>query len=357
MRARSLPASVVGALAGLALLSNPAQAQGPAPTSVLPPSNQLSAEARAVLMRMEAAKAPDLKGDLARQRTFYDAFNDDRLAEMRRRFKVREAHETFNGVRVATVEPVGGASARNKDRVLINVHGGAFMWGAGAGALVEAIPIAATMGVRVVTVDYRLAPEHHYPAASEDVTAVYRALLDRYPAANIGIYGCSAGGVITAQAVAWIRRQGLPRPGAIGTLCGTGAPYSGDSPYLAGLAPTGPGTQPLPDILPTPYMAGVSRDDAAAYPLTSDAETALMPPTLLLAGGRDFAVGALSLAHRRLTRLGVESDLQLFDGLPHAFFVWPDMPESEEAYARIAGFFDHWLAVDPVPSPPSTRRP
>lgn len=355
MRAPPVFPSAAAAIVGLALLTNPARAQGP--TSILPPSNQLSPEARAVLLRMEAAKAPDFKGDLGRQRAFYDAFNDDRLAEMRRRFKVREAHDTLNGVSVDTVEPVGGVSARNKDRVLINVHGGAFMWGAGAGALVEAIPIAATMGVRVVTVDYRLAPEHRYPAASEDVMAVYRALLDRYPAANVGIYGCSAGGVITAQAVAWIRSQGLPRPGAIGTLCGTGAPYSGDSPYLAGLVPTDLGAPPLPDILPTPYMAGVSRDDAAAYPLTSDAETALMPPTLLLAGGRDFAVSALSLAHRRLARLGVESDLQLFDGLPHAFFVWPDMPESEEAYARIAGFFDRWLGVDPLSSQPPTRRP
>ncbi|USQ95420.1 alpha/beta hydrolase [Caulobacter sp. RL271] len=357
MRARSVLASVAGAVAGLALLTDPARGQGPSPTSVLPPSNQLSAEARAVLLRIEAAKAPDFKGDLSRQKAFYGAFNDERLAEMRRGFKVVEAHDTLNGVPVDTVEPIGGASARNKDRVLINVHGGAFLWGAGSGALVEAIPIAATMGVRVVAVDYRLAPEHRYPAASEDVAAVYRALLARYPAANIGIYGCSAGGVITAQAVAWIRRQGLPRPGAIGTLCGTGAPYSGDSPYLAGLAPTGPGTPPLPDVLPTPYMAGVSHDDAAAYPLTSDAETALMPPTLLLAGGRDFAVSALSLAHRRLARLGVESDLQLFDGLPHAFFVWPDMPESKEAYARIASFFDRWLGVDPLSSPPSTRRP
>lgn len=352
---------IVGIVALSAILAAgaAASAQTPAPISWLPPSNQLSAEALTVLERMDAAKAPDFKGDLASQREFYDRFNDDRLAEMRRVFHTRERGETLNGVKVDIVEPVDGVAARNRYRVLINVHGGAFMWGAGSGALVEAVPIAATLGIAVVTVDYRLAPEHRYPAASEDVTAVYRALLERYPAANIGIYGCSAGGVVTAQSVVWIRRAGLPRPGAIGTLCGTGAPYSGDSPYLAGVAPAGLGVQapPLPAILPTAYMDGVPAADAAAYPLTSDSETALMPPTLLLAGGRDFAVSALSLAHRRLARAGVDSELQLFDGLPHAFFVWPDMPESLEAYALIADFFDRRLGVAPSSSTATIRSP
>ncbi|MBN8816218.1 MAG: alpha/beta hydrolase fold domain-containing protein [Sphingomonas sp.] len=322
------------------LLAAPAGAQV-SNSSSLPPSNQLSAAALVVLDRMRAATAPDaIKGDITRQRAFYQKYNDDRLAEMRRHFATRERRETINGVTVDTVEPVAGVSRANARRVLINVHGGAFMWGSGSGALVEAIPVAATMRIRVVTVDYRLAPEHRYPAASEDVAAVYRALLKRYAAANIGIYGCSAGGVITAQTTAWIRREGLPRPGAIGTFCGTGAPYSGDSPYLAGTAP--PGSR-LPDTVPSLYMSGVPASDAAAYPLSNDAEIRAMPPTLVLAGGRDFAVSALTLAHRRLAAAGVPSELYLFDGLPHAFFVWSDMPESNEAYRLIARFFERYL--------------
>jgi acetyl esterase/lipase len=315
------------------------------PAFTLPPSDQLSEEAKAVLLRMRAARAPDLKGDLAKQRAFYQTYNDNRLAEMRRHFRTREERVTLGGVAVDIVTPGASIQPRNKDRVLINVHGGAFMWGSGSGALVEAIPIAATAGIKVVTVDYRLTPEHRYPAASEDVTAVYRALLKQYRPENIGIYGCSAGGVITAQSVAWIRKQGLPRPGAIGTFCGTAAAFSGDSPYLA--APTAEGSAPpagpLPKLLPTAYMAGVAGTDAAAYPLLSDTEIEAFPPTLLLAGGRDFAASALTLAHRRLARAGVTSQLFLFDGLPHAFFMWPDMPESMEAYRVIARFFDQHL--------------
>lgn len=311
----------------------------------LPPSNQLSEQARATLLRMRAESAPSSIGsDIGRQRAFYAAWNDRRLAEMRARFATRTRHETIAGVEVDWVEPTAGIAPRNRTRVLINVHGGAFMWGAGSGALVEAIPIAATMQVSVVTVDYRLAPEHRYPAASEDVTAVYRALTRRFRPENIGIYGCSAGGVITAQATAWIARHGLPRPGAIGTFCGTGAPYSGDSPFISAALDGKPlATSALPAALPVPYMAGVPVTDPLAYPLADPRATRAMPPTLLLAGGRDFAVSALTLANRRLAAAGVPSELQLFDGLPHAFFMWPDMPESIEAYRIIARFFDEHL--------------
>lgn len=339
------------ALALSIVIGQPATAQDVAvPAFTLPPSSQLSAEARQVLARMKAETAPkDIAGDLVRQRAFYQQWNDRRLAEMRRHFATRERQQRIAGVPVAVVEPTTGIAPGNTRRVLINVHGGAFLWGSGSGALVEAIPIAAVMRARVVTVDYRLAPEHRYPAASEDVVAVYRALLKTHRPENIGIYGCSAGGIITAQATAWIRKVGLPRPGAIGTFCGTGAPYSGDSPYLAGPITGGDivPTPVLPPTLPTPYMAGVAGSDATAYPLQSDAETRAMPPTLLLAGGRDFAVSALTHAHRRLAAAGVTSELQLFDGLPHAFFMWPDMPESAEAFRLIASFFDRHLGRRP----------
>ncbi|WP_343517973.1 alpha/beta hydrolase [Sphingomonas sp.] len=340
--------TIVALLALLAAAPAPAQ-QSPAavdiPAFTLPPSDQLSEEAKAVLLRMRTARAPDLGGDLAKQRAFYQKYNDDRLAEMRRHFRTREERASLGGVAVDIVTPEAGIDPRNHDRVLINVHGGAFMWGAGSGALVEAIPIAATARIKVVTVDYRLTPEHRYPAASEDVSAVYRALLEHYRPEQIGIYGCSAGGIIAAQSVAWIRRQGLPRPGALGTFCGTAAGFGGDSAYLAGPSAEGtaPPAGPLPPLLQTPYMAGVAADDAAAYPLLSEAEIESFPPTLLLAGSRDFAASALTLAHRRLAQAGVASQLFLFDGLPHAFFVWPDMPESTEAYRVIARFFDQHL--------------
>jgi acetyl esterase/lipase len=317
------------------------------PAMELPPSTILSADARKVILRQQAIRPPAFGTDIAAARAYWGRYNDDRLAEMRADFQTIERRETIGGVPADIVMPAKAAGNRNDHRILINVHGGAFMWGSGSGALVEAIPIAATMGITVTTVDYRLAPEYRYPAASQDVAAVYAALLKRYRPENIGIYGCSAGGIITAQSVAWMMHKGLPRPGAIGTFCGTGAAYAGDSAYLSDPVTAGKPMprDPLPATLTTPYMTGVPADDPSAYPLGSDSVMATFPPVLQLAGSRDFAASILTFQHRRLTALGIDSELQIFDGLGHVFFVWPDMPESTEAYRIIASFFDRHLGT------------
>jgi epsilon-lactone hydrolase len=96
---------------------------------------------------------------------------------------------------------------------LINLHEGGFVFGGRWGGQIESIPIAAVGKFKVMSVDYRMAPEHRFPAASGDVAAVYRELLNTYQPKNIGIYGCSACGLLTAQAVAWLQKEGLPPPG------------------------------------------------------------------------------------------------------------------------------------------------
>jgi len=342
-----LVAAVALALACGARADQLADATVQAPGFTLPFSSQASPQARAIAVKAFAIKPPEFGNDVAAARAYWGRYNDERLAEMRRDFQVRIEHRTLGGVGVDVVTPAAGVAPSNRNRVLINLHGGAFMWGAGSGALVEAIPIAATGRIEVVTVDYRLAPEHVFPSASEDVAAVYKALLGRYRPARIGIYGCSAGGVITAQSVAWFQTHDLPRPGAIATMCGTGSDFRGDSLFLAAAA-TG---QPVPPAsaaamrgIPSAYMAKTALSDPMAYPDASDAVLRRFPPTLLLAGGRDFSASALTAMHRRLAALDVPSDLFLFDGMWHAFFVWPDMPESREAYRLIAGFFDRRLA-------------
>lgn len=319
------------------------------PATPLPYTRFASPEARAQFERMLAetreGKGPN-PADVADQRRFYQRYNDDRLAEAERRYPTKVEATRMGEVPVHVVDPQAGAQGDNARRVLINLHGGAFMWGSGSGALVEAVPIAAVSGIRVVTVDYRLAPEHPYPAAVDDVEAVYRALLKQYRAENIGIYGCSAGGMLTAQATARILSRGLPRPGAVGNFCGTGLLFAGDSATLGQLAV---GVPPLQSDggASLPYLRTARADDPVAFPGQSPEMLAKFPPTLFLAGGRDFAVSALSTMQRRLLAVGVEADLVLFDGLWHAFFVYPDLPESQEAYGVIARFFDRHLGRKP----------
>src|SRR4030095_16571225 len=129
--------------------------------------------------------------------------------------------------------PKDGIAPGNRERVLIDLHGGGFSGCWPACAELESMPIAALGRIRVVSLDYRQGPKYRFPAASEDVAAAYRELTKTYRPENIGIYGCSAGGMLTAMSVAWFQRHDLPRPGAVGLLCSgaasvRGAAFGGD---------------------------------------------------------------------------------------------------------------------------------
>lgn len=344
----------------LAALTLPIHAARPDKTTTtisqatIPFSALASKEARDEFARMLAAPpGPDFSKGIEAARTFYGKFNDERLADMRSSYSTTSASETMGGVRVDVVKPAAEIPARNRDRVLINVHGGAFMWGAGSGALVEAVPIAATARIKVVTIDYRMAPEHKFPAASEDVAAVYKVLLKTYRPENIGIYGCSAGGILTAQSVAWFAAHDLPRPGAIAMLCASGAEFIGDSAYVApvltGQPPVPADAQPALRLKSVPYFADANPDDPLVLPDQSSKVLAGFPPTLLIVGGRDFSASSMTMTHRRLRSAGVPADLFVIDGMWHAFFIYPKLPESRETYDIMARFFDRHLGAHRAP--------
>ncbi|PZQ58743.1 MAG: alpha/beta hydrolase, partial [Phenylobacterium zucineum] len=150
-----------------------------------------------------------------------------RLAAMKAAYPVKISDAVIGGVPVRIYEPAGGS---RKAPLLINVHGGGFMGCFTECGGLESIPVAALSGLKVISIDYRLAPKAQFPEASQDVEAVYREVLKTTPAARVGLYGCSAGGLLTAQSLAWFQKQGLPAPGAAGVFCAGGdASMAGDS--------------------------------------------------------------------------------------------------------------------------------
>jgi acetyl esterase/lipase len=310
----------------------------------LPFSSTASPQARAFFPKMLAAgaKAPPIT-DIVGSRAFYDRMNSDRARRMMALYPVKTHRETIAGVGTDIVEPAQGISAQNRDRVLINLHGGAFLWGAHSGALVEAIPIASLGRIKVISVDYRQGPEHVFPAASEDVEAVYRELLKHYKPTSIGIYGCSAGGVLTGEAVARLIERKLPVPGAIGTFCGSVAEMSGDSVYVAPLLNgTSIPEHPL-RLGDLPYFKGASANDPLVFPGQSPEILAHFPPTLLITGTRDMAMSSVVRSQTLLDRAGAATELHVWEGMWHSFFSDPELPESREAYGAIVRFFDRQL--------------
>jgi acetyl esterase/lipase len=293
---------------------------------------------------IESKQSPGSEGDIREARRFYDRINSDRAERMRKLYSVKLSSQTIAGVGADVVEPADGITPANRNRVLINLHGGAFLWGAHSGALVEAIPLAALGKIKVIGVDYRQGPEHVFPAATDDVVKVYTELLKTYPAANIGIYGCSAGAVLTGEVVARLIKDGIQVPGAIGTFCGSIAPLGGDSSYVSPALSGDPvGSGPIPITERLPYFKGADPTDPMVLPANSPDMLKGFPPTLLITGTRDFAMSSVLQSQRLLTNAGVEADLHVWDGMWHSFFSDPELPESKEAYAVIARFFDKHL--------------
>ena len=312
----------------------------------IPFSSFGSSQAHAAFVRLFAHPQKPAGDDIKALRAFYDKFNTELADRAKQLYPVIIEPRTIGGVKTEVITPKEGVAANNRHRVLINLHGGAFMWGEGAGGEVESIPIASIGRITVITVAYRQAPEFKFPAASEDVASVYRKLLQTHRPGEIGIYGCSAGGMLTAEAVAWFQREHLPRPGAIGTLCGSASGFGGDSMRLA-FPLTGAPTPPdggNGGLSITPYFSDVSATDPLVLPIASDRVLGQFPPTLLIAGSRDFSASALYRTDVALTQAGVEAELHVWDGMWHAFFVDPDLPESQQVYRVIVKFFDRHLA-------------
>ena len=314
------------------------------PAQTVPASSLLSPQARSylrehlqIVTRHPELMAPEngvpryFKHYLERQRTLYPVVEQD---------------SKIGGVHVLTYTPKVGVSARNRDRVLITLHGGGFggCW-PGCGEL-ESIPIAALGRITVISVDYREAPEARFPAASEDVAAVYRALLQTHRRENIGIYGCSAGGMLTAMAMAWFQRHDLPNPGAIGIFCSgagaqQGSSFGGDSERT--VLPLSEGRMSMP--APLAYLAGTDPRDPLVAPINSPKTLARFPPTLIVTGTRAFDFSASVYTHGQLVRAGVPAQLNVWEGLMHAFFYNPDIPESRDCYDVIVRFFDRRLGT------------
>src|SRR5216110_1545411 len=180
-------------------------------TRVVPMPATVSPEAQKWLKEIEGDPPHD--ATLAERRARTDRWQESQSAEAKRIFPVNIEPQTIAGVRTDIMSPLI-TPAENLKRVLINLHGGGF--NSDSGSLIEGIPICNLAKIKVVSVYYRLAPENPFPAAVDDVVAVYKELLKAYQPRDIGIFGTSAGGILTAEVTVKLKQLGLPLPGALG---------------------------------------------------------------------------------------------------------------------------------------------
>jgi acetyl esterase/lipase len=275
--------------------------------------------------------APGLAGSLAERRAA-DTANLARISEaQRRQYQVTVADEAIAGIPVRRFTP-NGASAGG---IMIALHGGGFILGSDSA---ENIPVACLTGVEVISVLYRLAPEHPYPAAVDDVIAVYRALLEQYEPAAIALFGSSAGAILASQVVARALRDGLPAPAALGFFTGAAdLSCGGDAWAIFGPRAAEGSDQPMDYARAfSPYVGAYDPKDPGVSPIYGPLYG--FPPTLCVTGTRDFLLSQTCLFAQALRRAKVPVQLEVFEGMPHGHWGDPDLPESQDAFDIMAAF-------------------
>jgi epsilon-lactone hydrolase len=304
-------------------------------TRVIPMPSTISPEAQKWLDSRDQQRVGPPE-TLAERRTRTDAWRKMDSAEARKLYPVNVEETSIAGVRTDIITPLSDAVSK---RVLINLHGGGF--NSDSGSLIEGVPIANLAKIKVVSVYYRLAPENPFPAAVEDVVAVYKELLKAYPPHSIGIFGTSAGAILTCEVAVRLKQLGLPLPAALGIFSGLGD-FSrvGESRQLFTLNGLPGRMEPIdPNHLPDNEYAGkTDRKDPVLSPLFADLRG--MPPSLLVTSTRDILLSDTATLQRALLHAGNDAQLVVFEALPHAFWYHFQLPETKEALELMAKFFD-----------------
>lgn len=265
------------------------------------------------------------------------------LPDLREQLGVTVTQGHMGGVPVFTFTPQDLPKAHD-DRVLLNLHGGGYVLGAGKAGTQEAILMAGIGKYRVVYADYRMAPEFPYPAAIDDAMAVYSELLKTTPANKIGVFGTSTGGGMTLILALRAKAEGLPLPAAIAA----GTPWSdltktGDSYFT---------NEGVDNVLfsydgwlgaaARLYAGGHDLKDPLLSPVYGDVSG--FPPTLLTSGTRDLFLSNTVRMHLKLRETGVPADLIIFEGMSHAqYHMSTDAPETRFHFSELGRFFNHHM--------------
>ena len=313
----------------------------------LPPSIYLSDEARKAMPKKPTDQDAQMRQMLAAGmvpaiRPKIGQYMAPQINRLKALYPVSTRDAVIAGVPAVYVTPAAGVPKANAKKILLNLPGGGFVMGMAPGTgMVESIPLAHLAKAEVVSITYRQAPEARYPAATEDVVTVYRELLKTYKAKDIAVFGCSAGGLLTAEATAAFIKAKLPLPAAIGIFCASAdGRWGGDSRAFS---------RPFQALESQSrslgYFEGANLEDPQVSPVVAQDLLKRFPPTLLITATRAMEMSAAVNTHRELVKAGATADLHVWDGLGHAFFYDPGLPESREAFDVMTSFFQKYLKL------------
>jgi len=265
------------------------------------------------------ARAVATNADLHEQRTAYERM----LATFEPPPEVTVTPMNANGVPSLLVAQRPDDAPR-----LMHLHGGSYCLGSAFGyrPLAGALALAADAGVLVP--DYRLAPEHPFPAAIDDAVAAYGWMLDRGVAADeIVICGDSSGGGLVVSVLLTLMRRGLPQPGGAVLMC----------PWVD--LPLNLQDEVIETVRRSAdaYLGAHPADDPVVSPLTADLTG--LPPLLIQAATGDQLLDNANALTDRAREHGVDARLDLYSVDAHVFqLFWSFLPEAAEALQKAGRF-------------------
>lgn len=248
------------------------------------------------------------------------------------------------GVRAFFVAP-RNLPEKNRKRLLVHLHGGGYVFFPGESGVREAVIMAGLGGFKILSIDYRMAPDFPYPAALDDAMAVWKELTKQVDPKTLGLFGTSAGGALTLSMILRAKEEHLPLPAAIAShtpwadLTETGDSYQTNE-WIDNVLVTCSGL--LGEVAKL-YVGSHDRRDPHISPIYGDFHG--FPPAVLITGTRDLFLSNTVRTHRKLRQAGVEAELHVYEGQSHAQFDDnPDAPETKEAISEVSRFFDRHLS-------------
>ena len=257
-------------------------------------------------------------------------------------------------IKGTSVRPVDEAGVRGEwilapearqDRAVLYVHGGGFMIGSAAVYRHLVSRLARASGCPVLSLDYRLAPEHPYPAALEDVLRAWRWLTSgTLEASRVGLAGDSAGGNLVLSLLMRLNGSSQPLPAAVAVMAPwTDLTVSGDSVRTNRRAdPLLPAEllRPVADA----YLQGADAEAADASPLFGDFTG--FPSMIIHVGSTEILLDDALRLQRAAQGAGVDSRLTNWPGLPHVFQLYsPFVPEGRRSLDELGAFLRERLGA------------
>ena len=237
-----------------------------------------------------------------------------------------------NGVPAFLVKPPGDAAVS-----ILHLHGGGYTIGSAFGYQTLAGALATGAGAGVLVPEYRLAPEHPYPAAVDDGLAAYSWLIERTPAGQVVLSGDSSGGGLVMTLLLRIREEGLPLPGGAALLC----PWVDLSLETSARNADRDAAARQQFAQPRGCAAGYLGEHSAHDPRINalDADLSGLPPLLIQVGTADLLTDDAQRLHDHARAHGVDSRLELYPVETHVFHIfWAFLPEAMDAVRQVGDF-------------------